>query len=97
MQQVTIVGLGLIGASIGLGLRRWATDGGQRPSPFRIVGFDIELLHQNEAKRMKAVDRTTWTLTEALEGLISSLLQHRPVQSPTCSQRLLSMPLMGQW
>ncbi len=68
MQQVTIVGLGLIGASIGLGLRRWATDGGQRPSPFRIVGFDIELLHQNEAKRMKAVDRTTWTLAEALEG-----------------------------
>ncbi len=68
MQQVTIVGLGLIGASIGLGLRRWATEGGQRASSLRIVGFDIELLHQNEAKRMKAVDRTAWTLSEALEG-----------------------------
>lgn len=65
MLQVTIVGLGLIGASIGLGLRRWA-ESEPRERALRIVGFDIELVHQNEAKRIKAVDRTTWTLAEAL-------------------------------
>ncbi|MDW8060247.1 MAG: prephenate dehydrogenase/arogenate dehydrogenase family protein [Thermomicrobium sp.] len=65
MQRVTIVGLGLIGASIGLGLRRWAQEQGQRGA-LEVVGFDIELLHQNEAKRIKAVDRTTWSLAEAL-------------------------------
>ncbi len=67
MQQVTIVGLGLIGASIGLGLRKWVAEQGQRRA-LEVVGFDIELLHQNEAKRIKAVDRTTWTLAEALRG-----------------------------
>ncbi|MCS7050379.1 MAG: prephenate dehydrogenase/arogenate dehydrogenase family protein [Thermomicrobium sp.] len=66
MQQITIVGLGLIGASIGLGLRRWAAESGSRAGSFRLVGFDLELLHQNEAKRIKAVDRTTWTLAEAV-------------------------------
>lgn len=65
MQQVTIVGLGLIGASIGLGLHRWSSARGA-DAQLRIVGFDIELLHQNEAKRIKAVDRTTWTLAEAV-------------------------------
>ena len=30
MQKVTIIGLGLIGSSIGLGLRRWATSEGKR-------------------------------------------------------------------
>jgi prephenate dehydrogenase len=65
MRQVTIVGLGLIGASIGLGLRKWATERGQR-NALQLVGFDIELVHQNEAKRIKAVDRTTWSLAEAL-------------------------------
>ncbi len=65
MQRVTIVGLGLIGASIGLGLRKWANEQGQRGA-LEVVGFDIELLHQNEAKRIKAVDRTTWSLAEAL-------------------------------
>jgi prephenate dehydrogenase len=67
MQQITIVGLGLIGASIGLGLKRWAA-AQARGVPLTVVGYDIELLHQNEAKRIKAVDRTTWTLPEALTG-----------------------------
>ena len=35
MQKVTIVGLGLIGSSIGLGLRRWASNEGKRTAVLR--------------------------------------------------------------
>lgn len=66
MQRVTIVGLGLIGASIGLGLQKWATDDGQRKSVLEIKGFDTSIEHQNYAKRIKAVDRTEWNLGDAV-------------------------------
>lgn len=65
MQQVTIVGLGLIGASIGLGLRRWATNEGKRQPVLSITGFDTDLEHQNYAKKINAVDRTEWDLPKA--------------------------------
>lgn len=67
MQQVSIIGLGLIGASIGLGLRRWATDGGKRAPVIELTGFDIDLTHQSYAKKIKAVDRTEWNLRGAVE------------------------------
>lgn len=67
MQRVTIIGLGLIGGSIGLGLRRWASDGGKRPATLEVIGFDIDLAHQQYAKKIHAVDRTVWRLSEALE------------------------------
>jgi prephenate dehydrogenase len=66
MQRVTIVGLGLIGASIGLGLQKWATEDGSRSSVLEITGFDVSLEHQNYAKRHKAVDRTEWNLGDAV-------------------------------
>ncbi len=65
MQQVTIVGLGLIGASIGLGLRRWATNDGKRAAVLSVTGFDTNLEHQNYAKKIQAVDRTEWDLPRA--------------------------------
>jgi prephenate dehydrogenase len=68
MQKVTIVGLGLIGASIGLGLQKWATDDGQRRSVLEISGFDVAIEHQNYAKKIKAVDRTEWNLGDAVDG-----------------------------
>jgi prephenate dehydrogenase len=68
MQKVTIVGLGLIGASIGLGLQKWATDNGQRKSVLEINGFDLAIEHQNYAKKIKAVDRTEWNLGDAVDG-----------------------------
>lgn len=68
MQKVTIVGLGLIGASIGLGLQKWATDDGERKSVLEISGFDVAIEHQNYAKRIKAVDRTEWNLGDAVDG-----------------------------
>jgi prephenate dehydrogenase len=66
MQRVTIVGLGLIGASIGLGLQKWATEDGTRKSVLEITGFDVSLEHQNYAKRVDAVDRTEWNLGDAV-------------------------------
>lgn len=68
MQKVTIVGLGLIGASIGLGLQKWSTDDGARKSVLEISGFDVAIEHQNYAKRIKAVDRTEWNLGDAVAG-----------------------------
>jgi prephenate dehydrogenase len=65
MQKVTIIGLGLIGSSIGMGLRRWATKDGQRSAVLEITGFDLDLDHQNYARKIKAVDKTEWDLTKA--------------------------------
>lgn len=66
MQKVTIIGLGLIGASIGLGLQKWSTSDGARKSVLEIKGFDVSIEHQNYAKRIKAVDRTEWNLGDAV-------------------------------
>jgi prephenate dehydrogenase len=55
MQQIAVLGLGLIGTSIGLGVRRWAA---QQPgdSPVQIVGYDADLSRQRQARAMKAID-----------------------------------------
>lgn len=66
MQKVTIVGLGLIGSSIGLGLRRWASNEGKRAAVLEVTGFDLDLDHQNYSKKIKAVDRTEWDLTKSV-------------------------------
>jgi prephenate dehydrogenase len=68
MQKVTIIGLGLIGSSIGLGLRSWATKGGKRDAVLEITGFDLNLEHQNYARKIKAVDRTDWDLAKAVRN-----------------------------
>jgi prephenate dehydrogenase len=66
MQRVLIIGLGLIGGSIGLALRRWAnerkTDG---RAPLEVTGFDTNLDHQRAAEKMGAVDRGAWDLAKA--------------------------------
>lgn len=66
MQRVSIVGLGLIGASIGLGLRQWSNKGGKREAVLEISGFDVSLDVQNYAKKLGAVDRTEWNLPNAI-------------------------------
>lgn len=66
MQKVTILGLGLIGSSIGLGLRRWANQEGKRDAVLEVVGFDLDLEHQNYSKKIKAVDRTEWDLSKSV-------------------------------
>lgn len=62
-QQVTIIGLGLIGGSIGLALKRWSRE---NQDALRIVGFDGDVSQQNKAQRMGAVDTTEWSLAKAV-------------------------------
>jgi prephenate dehydrogenase len=68
MQKVSIVGLGLIGGSIGLGLRQWSTENAKSgQTPLEVTGFDLNLEHQSRAKKMGAVDRTEWELRKAVQ------------------------------
>lgn len=67
MQKVVIVGLGLIGGSIGLGLKRWSAEQAKSGSePLQVIGFDTDLEQQNYAKKLNAVDRTEWRLPNAI-------------------------------
>jgi len=66
MQRVLIVGLGLIGGSIGLALRRWSEErkvDGRKP--LEVIGFDTSLDHQRAAEKMGAVDKGAWDLAKA--------------------------------
>lgn len=59
--RITIIGLGLIGSSIGLGLSREQRD-------FEIVGHDKSPTAAGQAKKLQAVDKTEWNLISACEG-----------------------------
>jgi prephenate dehydrogenase len=73
MQRVAIVGLGLIGGSIGLGLKAWsASQGTEEKAPLYVVGFDTDLEQQSYAKKIGAVDRTEWRLPDAVANATSS-------------------------
>lgn len=66
MQRVLIVGLGLIGGSIGLALRRWSEErkvDGRKP--LEVFGFDPNLDHQRAAEKMGAIDKGAWDLAKA--------------------------------
>jgi prephenate dehydrogenase len=63
MQQVAIIGLGLIGGSIGLALRRWSEANG---NALRITGFDEDMAKQSLAKKKGAVDATEWSLSNVV-------------------------------
>lgn len=58
---ITIIGLGLTGASMGLGLQREAGD-------FEIVGHDRLPEVAQEARRLGAIHRIEWNLFRACEG-----------------------------
>jgi prephenate dehydrogenase len=58
--RITIVGLGLVGGSIGLALHQVKTD-------FEIVGHDKEPAVANQARKRGAVDRVEWNLIAACE------------------------------
>ena len=57
---ITIVGLGVIGASIGLTLRK---SGGN----FQLIGHDREPSVAAKARKLNAVDKTAWNLINAIE------------------------------
>jgi prephenate dehydrogenase len=67
MQRVAIVGLGLIGGSIGMGLRRWSEQNGKGgEGALEVAGFDTDLDQQHYAKKIGAVDRAEWELSKAI-------------------------------
>lgn len=67
MQRVAIVGLGLIGGSIGMGLKQWSTANAKNGQPaLEVAGFDQNLEHQSRAKKIGAVDRAEWELRKAV-------------------------------
>src|SRR5215207_2089740 len=69
MQRVTIIGLGLIGGSIGLGLRRWSAQNAKGGNDaLEITGFDTDLEQQSYAKKINAVDKTEWNLVNAVKN-----------------------------
>lgn len=69
MQRIAIVGLGLIGGSIGLGLRRWSAENMRDGQPaLEVLGFDSNLDRQSQAKKIGAVDRTEWELRKVVEN-----------------------------
>ncbi|HID62031.1 MAG TPA: prephenate dehydrogenase/arogenate dehydrogenase family protein [Anaerolineae bacterium] len=59
--RITIVGLGLIGGSIGLALRQAGND-------YEVVGHDRELAVAGKARKRGAVSKTEWNLISACEG-----------------------------
>jgi prephenate dehydrogenase len=65
MQTVGIIGLGLIGGSIGLALKGLGT---QRDEPaYRVIGYDSDPSRRQQAQRLRAVDQTS--------GLVSEMAQ----------------------
>jgi prephenate dehydrogenase len=59
--QITIVGLGLIGGSLGLALQRVKTN-------FEIMGHDLDHALAGRAQKLGAVDKAHWNLVSACEG-----------------------------
>lgn len=62
MQRIAIIGLGLIGGSLGLALKQAKLQG------VEIVGHDKEPSAASKAHKKGAVDKTEWNLLAAVEG-----------------------------
>lgn len=62
MEQITIIGLGFIGTSLGHALH---AKGGRG---LRVVGYDSDSGAQSRAKKSDAVDHTEWGLPAAVDG-----------------------------
>ena len=59
--RITLIGLDLIGTSIGLSLRENAGN-------YQVIGHDREPSRMNEAKQLGAIDSTTWNLHSACDN-----------------------------
>ena len=62
MDKIAIIGLGLIGGSIGLGLKQAKIRG------LEVVGYDAEIQAGKMAARLGAVDTAAFRLPDAVEG-----------------------------
>ncbi len=61
MRRITIIGLGLIGSSMGMAIRNKYGD------EVEIVGYDAVQQPHNEARKIGAVDRSEWNLDKAVD------------------------------
>lgn len=64
--SVAILGLGRVGASVGLSLRRYMRDSGKHT--FEITGYDRRQTAEKAALKLKAVDKTESRATQAVRG-----------------------------
>ena len=62
MANITIIGMGLIGTSIGLALKRSSS----KAQKLRILGHDSEPTATRKAHQMGAIDSTEWNLVKAV-------------------------------
>ncbi len=62
MEQVTIIGLGYIGSSLGMALK--ASYG----KKLHVIGYDGERKIHNQAQKNGSVDKSIWNLDEAVNG-----------------------------
>ncbi|NQW16370.1 MAG: prephenate dehydrogenase [Chloroflexi bacterium] len=62
MERITIIGLGYIGASIGYTLRL------NHSKRYEVVGFDFDSETQRKADKSGALDKSEWSLTDAVTG-----------------------------
>ena len=74
MQRIAIVGLGLIGSSIGMGLKRF------HKGTIEIVGHDNEPTVAKRAQHRGAVDKVAWNLFSAVEE-VSVVILATPVMA----------------
>jgi prephenate dehydrogenase len=61
VSTISIIGLGLIGTSLGLAIKQSKLEG------LRLVGHDKEPTHSREAQKMGAVDQVEWNLLRAVK------------------------------
>lgn len=64
--QISILGLGRLGASIGLAIKRYMADGGKHQ--FEITGYDSVSTRSKTAKNLKAIDHSKNSIEEAVQG-----------------------------
>jgi prephenate dehydrogenase len=64
-QKIAIVGLGLVGGSIGMALRNWVAKNAER-SGLQITGFNRSYERRREAERRGAVDKAYGNLASAV-------------------------------
>jgi prephenate dehydrogenase len=68
MLQITIIGLGIVGGSLGMALNKAITKAiGSEGKDVHIVGYDEDLKVQREARRMGAVTREARTLEDEVK------------------------------
>jgi prephenate dehydrogenase len=65
--RVAIIGLGLIGGSWAMALRRWSRTEEGRTTKIELVGFDAKGKRRSEADKMNLCDRYTATPMEAVK------------------------------